>query len=76
MTILYNIHVIANLQVEEVVNSTELLIFTGAASYMPYTYAALPQTPSLQTATTGAFPGLPFQTASAQAASLQEARMQ
>lgn len=51
------------------------LILSGAASYMPYTYAALPQTPSLPTATAGAFPALPYQTAAAQA-SLQEARMQ
>lgn len=49
---------------------------TGAASYMPYTYAALPQTPTLPTATAGAFPGLSYQTATAQATSLQEARMQ
>ncbi|XP_028141582.1 RNA-binding protein 24-B-like isoform X2 [Diabrotica virgifera virgifera] len=47
----------------------------GAASYMPYTYAALPQTPGLPTATAGAFPGIPYQTA-AQAQSLQEARLQ
>lgn len=47
----------------------------GAASYMPYTYAALPQTPGLPAAATGAFPGIPYQTA-AQAQSLQEARLQ
>ncbi|CAH1103106.1 unnamed protein product [Psylliodes chrysocephalus] len=47
----------------------------GAASYMPYTYAALPQTPGLQTATAGAFAGIPYQTA-AQAQTLQEARLQ
>ncbi|KAL3289808.1 hypothetical protein HHI36_023200 [Cryptolaemus montrouzieri] len=47
----------------------------GAASYMPYTYAALPQTPGLPTATAGAFPGIPYQTA-AQAPALQEARLQ
>ncbi|XP_018578725.1 RNA-binding protein 24-A-like [Anoplophora glabripennis] len=48
----------------------------GAASYMPYAYAALPQTPGLPAAaTTGAFPGIPYQTA-AQAQSLQEARLQ
>ncbi|VEN60300.1 unnamed protein product, partial [Callosobruchus maculatus] len=53
--------------------------YTGAAgaSYMPYTYAALPQTPGLPAAaaTAGAFPGIPYQTA-AQAQSLQEARLQ
>lgn len=48
---------------------------TGAAGYMPYTYATLPQTQGLQTATAGAFPGIPYQTA-AQAQSLQEARLQ
>lgn len=42
---------------------------------MPYTYAALPQTPGLQTATAGAFAGIPYQTA-AQAQTLQEARLQ
>ncbi|PNF14789.1 RNA-binding protein 38 [Cryptotermes secundus] len=49
----------------------------GAASYVtPYTYATLPQTAGLPTAAAGGFPGLsPYQTA-AQAASLQEARMQ
>nr|XP_023017164.1 RNA-binding protein 24-B-like [Leptinotarsa decemlineata] len=46
----------------------------GAASYMPYTYATLPQTPGLQ-ATAGAFPGIPYQTA-AQTQTLQEARLQ
>ncbi|XP_044765494.1 RNA-binding protein 24-A-like isoform X2 [Coccinella septempunctata] len=47
----------------------------GTASYMPYTYAALPQTPGLPTATAGAFPAIPYQTA-AQAPALQEARLQ
>ncbi|XP_045481603.1 RNA-binding protein 24-A-like isoform X2 [Harmonia axyridis] len=47
----------------------------GTASYMPYTYATLPQTPGLQTATAGAFPAIPYQTA-AQAPALQEARLQ
>ncbi|XP_048521709.1 RNA-binding protein 24-A isoform X2 [Dendroctonus ponderosae] len=53
--------------------------YTGAASaasYMPYTYAALPQTPGIPTAaTTTAFPGIQYQTA-AQAPALQEARLQ
>ncbi|KAH1029940.1 hypothetical protein HUJ05_003086 [Dendroctonus ponderosae] len=52
--------------------------YTGAASaasYMPYTYAALPQTPGIPTAaTTTAFPGIQYQTA-AQAPALQEARL-
>ncbi|XP_018326995.1 RNA-binding protein 24-like isoform X2 [Agrilus planipennis] len=50
----------------------------SAAGYMPYTYATLPQTPSLPAAATaGAFPGLPYQTAAAaQAQSLQETRLQ
>ncbi|CAH0562584.1 unnamed protein product [Brassicogethes aeneus] len=47
----------------------------GAASYMPYTYAALPQTPGLPAGTAGAFPGIQYQTA-AQAQTLQEARLQ
>uniref|UniRef100_A0A8D8WEH2 RNA-binding protein 38 n=1 Tax=Cacopsylla melanoneura TaxID=428564 RepID=A0A8D8WEH2_9HEMI len=51
----------------------------GAASYVPYTYATLPQTglPTSAAATT-AFSGLsPYQqAAAAQAASLQEARLQ
>ncbi|XP_022915625.1 RNA-binding protein 24-B-like [Onthophagus taurus] len=50
--------------------------YAGAAGagYMPYTYA-LPQTPSLPTATATAFPGLPYQAAAAQAPSMQEARL-
>ncbi|XP_060516028.1 RNA-binding protein 24-B-like [Cylas formicarius] len=49
----------------------------GAANYMPYTYAALPQTPGIPAgATAGAFPGIPYQTAAAQATTLQEARLQ
>ncbi|CAG9772830.1 unnamed protein product [Ceutorhynchus assimilis] len=48
----------------------------SAANYMPYTYAALPQTPGLQTAAaTAGFPGITYQTA-AQAPALQEARLQ
>lgn len=47
----------------------------GAASYMPYTYATLPQTPGLPTPTAGAFPAIPYQ-AAAQAPTLQEARIQ
>lgn len=42
---------------------------------MPYTYAALPQTPSLPAATATAFPGLPYQAAAAQAPTMQEARL-
>lgn len=54
-----------------------MLIVAGAASYMPYTYAALPQTPTLQGATAGPFPGISYQTAAAaQAQTLQEARLQ
>ncbi|XP_030755949.1 RNA-binding protein 24-B-like [Sitophilus oryzae] len=52
--------------------------YTGAAStanYMPYTYATLPQTPGIPTAATTAFPTIPYQ-ASAQAPTLQEARLQ
>lgn len=55
--------------------SLYLIINVGAASYMPYTYAALPQTPSLPAATAGAFPGLPYQAAAAQAPTIQEARL-
>ncbi|XP_017782359.1 PREDICTED: RNA-binding protein 24-B-like [Nicrophorus vespilloides] len=47
----------------------------GTTSYMPYTYATLPQTPSLPAATAGAFPGLPYQAAAAQAPTMQEARL-
>ncbi|KAL1493463.1 hypothetical protein ABEB36_011510 [Hypothenemus hampei] len=55
--------------------------YTGAASaanYMPYTYAALPQTPAIPAAaaTTTAFPGIQYQAAAAQAPALQEARLQ
>nr|CAD7408199.1 unnamed protein product [Timema cristinae] len=47
----------------------------GAASYMPYTYATIPQSAGLPSAAAGGFPGLsPYQTAAQ--ASLQEARMQ
>lgn len=53
-----------------------MMYVLGAAGYMPYTYAALPQTPTLPAATAGAFPGLPYQTTAAAQASLQEARMQ
>jgi hypothetical protein len=49
---------------------------TGAASYVPYTYAALPQTAAgLQTTAASAFTGLTPYTAAAQA-TLQEARLQ
>ncbi|XP_050313479.1 RNA-binding protein 24-A-like isoform X2 [Anthonomus grandis grandis] len=54
--------------------------YTGAASaanYMPYTYAALPQTQAIPTAgTTTAFPGISYPAAAAQAPTLQEARLQ
>lgn len=54
-----------------------MIFLLGTAGYMPYTYAALPQTPTLPGATAGAFSALPYQTtAAAQAATLQEARMQ
>lgn len=57
------------------------LVLSGAGSYVtPYTYATLPQTatalPTAATAAT-AFTGLsPYTAAAAQAASLQEARLQ
>lgn len=51
------------------------MIISGAANYMPYTYAALPQTPGIPTTATTAFPGIQYQTA-AQAPALQEARLQ
>lgn len=54
-------------------------LFVGA-SYMPYTYATLPQTPALPgtaAAAASAFPGIPYQAAAAaQAQTLQEARLQ
>lgn len=56
-------------------NCINMVINSGAAGYMPYTYAALPQTPSLPAATAGAFPGLPYQAAAAQAPTIQEARL-